>query len=162
MRQAIFVALLWIGAARAQDVDPLLAAGSADPVVLGRVLDRIGDDAVLARLAGEATPSHVRLAAIHAAPAMRGPERALEALAVIAIGRDPDLAPAAARSLLAIAIALDPRALDAREVMPSELTPARARIDRLAADASARPDIRRAAAIAAEILGHLGVPPAEG
>lgn len=154
--------------ATAQDVDPLVAIGSSDPVALARIVERLGDDAVLARLAAEdaedadGVSADARLAAIRASVALRAPERALDPLAAIAAGRDPDLAPAAAYSILVIARALDPRDLDAREVMRAELAPALAAIARLAADETARPDLRRAAAIAAELLGHLGIaPPAE-
>ena len=151
--------------ATAQAVDPLVAIGSSDPVALARIVERLGDDAVLARLAaddGADVSADARLAAVRASVALRAPERALEPLAAIALGRDPDLAPAAARSILVIARALDPRDLDAREVMRAELAPALAAIAQLAADETARPDLRRAAAIAAELLGHLGIaPPAE-
>ncbi|WP_236604131.1 hypothetical protein [Sandaracinus amylolyticus] len=156
----------WIGigivviaaSASAQDTDPLLAARSSDPLELGRVVDRVGDDAVVARIASEELGADVRLAAVRAAPAMHAPERALEALAAVAAGRDPDLAPAAAHAMLDIARALDPQALDAREVMREELAPARAAIAAILDDESARGDIRRAAGISVEILTSLGVP----
>lgn len=125
---------------------------------LGLVVDRIGDDAVLASLGGEEIALDARLAAVRAAPRMQAPERALEGLARIASGRDPDLAPAAALSMLEIARALDPRDLDAREVMREELAPARAAAARLAEDESARGDLRRAAGIVVELLGALGAP----
>lgn len=143
---------------RAQDGtrDPLVAAGG-DPSELARAVERAGDEAVIERLS-DGTPTSTRLAAIHAAPRMQGPERALERLAQIAAGRDPDLAPAAARALLEIATALDPRDLDAREVMRDELAPARSAVRASAEDESARGDVRRAAAIADAALAELGVP----
>lgn len=172
VRAPILAVLLIATVARdatAQAADPLVAIGSSDPVALARVVERLGDDAVLARLAAEVAEDEAtdvsadaRLAAVRASVALRAPERALEPLAAIAAGRDPDLAPAAAHSLLVIARALDPRDLDAREVMRAELAPALTAIAQLAADETARPDLRRAAAIAAELLGHLGItPPAE-
>jgi hypothetical protein len=148
--------------ASAQDgVDPLLATGSSDPLELARVVDRIGDAALLERLGGEGTPTDVRLAAIRASVALRAPERALEPLATIARSRDPDLAPAAAMAFLAIARDLDPRALDAREVLRGELVPARTALEALADDESARADLRRAALLALDALTALGVPSAQ-
>lgn len=144
--------------ARTQETeDPFLAATTSDPLELARVVDRAGDDAVLARLV-TGTPAAAQLAAVRAAPGMRGPERALEALATIARGRDPDLAPAAARAMLEIARALDPQALDAREVMREELSPARAAIAELALDETARADLRRVAEIVLAVLDAAGVP----
>lgn len=146
---------------RAQEPDPLVALGSSDPIALARAVDRIGDEGVIARLTEE-TAADVRLAAIRACPGLREPERALEPLAAIAIGRDPDLAPAAARAILEVARELDPQELDAREVMREELVPAREAIQRIVDDETARADLRRAAGIAIEQLAHLGIgaPPA--
>jgi hypothetical protein len=141
----------------AQERDPLLAAPGGDPLELARVVDRIGDRAVLDRLAAD-RPADVRLAALRAAPAMRAPESALGALAEIAGGRDPDLAPAAMLSVLTIARALDPLELDAREVLRADLAPARRAIGAIAADATARADLRRGAELAVDALAALGVP----
>ncbi|MDQ3034673.1 MAG: hypothetical protein M3Y87_19845, partial [Myxococcota bacterium] len=91
-------------------------------------------------------------------PQLHAPERALEALAAIARGRDPDLAPAAALSMLEIARTLDPQALDAREVMREELSPAHAAIAQLAGDDTARADLRRVAYIVLAALDAAGVP----
>lgn len=114
---------------------------------LARAVDRIGDDALLSRLAST-SPRPVRLAALHAAPFLREPELALVPLAELAGGRDPYLAPAAAASLLAIARALDPDALQRREADFSVLASARARLAALRADSTARPDLRAAAELA--------------
>lgn len=159
----VTTAIVAIGAlpgAHGQDGDPFAAAGS-DPMELARVVDRIGDDRVIALL-GDETPAAVQLGAVRAATQLRAPERALEALARIAAGRDPDLAPAAAMSILEIARALDPQALDARETMRDELTPARAALAPLAADQTARADLRRIAGMAEDALAALGVPAPEG
>jgi hypothetical protein len=141
----------------AQNVDVFLANPTSDPLELARLVFRIGDDAVIESLS-EGTRADARLLAVRAAPQLEGPERAIEALAAIAGGRDPDLAPAAAQSLLVIAHALDPQALDAREVMREELTPARVALSHVEADETARADIRRAAAIAIAALDAVGVP----
>jgi hypothetical protein len=141
-----------------EPVDPLLAAATSDPLELARVVDRLGDPAILARITAPDVRADVRLAAIRAAPALCEPERVLEHLAALAAGRDPDLAPAAGLALLQIARRIDPRALDAREVMRSELSPARAALARLAGDPSARADLRRAAALADDALAAAGVP----
>lgn len=156
--------ILWLGLfasvngdLSAQGVEPFLANPTSDPLELARLVSRMGDESVLPRLSDE-SPVDVKLIAIRAAPHLEGPERALEALASIAQGRDPDLAPAAAHSLLVIIHALDPQALDAREVMRDELTPAWAALSHLEADETARGDIRRVASIAMAALDAVGVP----
>jgi hypothetical protein len=88
---------------------------------------------------------------------MREPELALPALAELAAGRDPYLAPAAAAALVAIARALDLDSLGDREVDPASLAPVRARLVALGEDASARADIRAAARLAASCLEALDV-----
>jgi hypothetical protein len=141
----------------AQPADPFVAVRDADPMELARVVDRLGDDAVLTRLAGD-SPRPVRLAAAHAAPFLREPELALAPLAELAAGRDPRLAPASAASLLTVARALDPDALARREVDVATLAPVRARLAALRDDASARRDLRVAAESADASLEALGVP----
>lgn len=165
MRNNVVLAFaLWIalfadvkGQLSAQSVDPFLVHPTSDPLELARLVDRIGDAAVIARLSDE-TPTDIKLLAVRAAPQLDGPERALEGLAAIAQGRDPDLAPAAAHSLLVIAHALDPQALDAREVLREELAPARVALSTLQADETARGDLRRAAGIVIAALDSVGVP----
>jgi hypothetical protein len=137
--------------------DPFLAVVDLDPMELARVVDRLGDDAVLARLADE-RPRALRSAACHAAPFMQQPELALLPLAELAAGRDPRLAPDAAAALRAVATALTPGGLARREVDPSSLAPARARLATLRADESARRDLRVVAEIADASLDALGVP----
>jgi hypothetical protein len=142
--------------AQAQD-DPLLAVTDADPLELARAAARLGDAAVLARLA-DARPRELRLAAIRATPFLHAPERALAPLAAIAGGRDSVLAPAAALAGLRIARTLDGLALDRRECAPTELHDARTAWDHVARDETARADIRRAAESAVAALSALGVP----
>ncbi len=137
--------------------DPLLRVSSTDPLELALVVDRLGDTAVVERLT-DGTPLAVRAIAVLAAPEMRAPEDALTALAEIARGRDPDLAPRAALSALTIARALDPRTLDARECDRAGLGAARAALEAIVQDESARADVRRAAQLAAAALAELGVP----
>lgn len=144
----------------APPLDPFLATHDTDPLELARVDDRIGDAAVLARLAPE-TPIAVRALAVVATPGMHAPEDALALLAEIAGGRDPDLAPRAAQAMLTIARGLDERSLDARERDRAELAPARTALARIAADETARPDIRRAAQLADAALADLAIPVSE-
>jgi hypothetical protein len=141
-------------------LDPLLAAHDTDPLELARVVDRMGDAAVLARLNPE-TPIAVRALAVVAAPRLHAPEDALAPLAELALGRDPDLAPRAALSLLEITRALDERGLDARERDRAELAAGRIAIARVAADETARADVRRAAQLADAALAELAIPAAE-
>lgn len=143
-----------VAPARAQAPDPFVAVADADPMELARVVDRLGDGAVLARLAAERAPA-VRLAATRAAPFLDAPEHALEPLSRLAAGRDPRLAPAAARAALTIARALDLDALSLREFDPAALAPARERFAALAADASARADLRAVAGLIVARLSAL-------
>ncbi len=149
---------VWGQAPRAEtEPDPLLAASGADPLALARVVDELGDDVVLLRLSPKQSVE-VRLASLRAAPWMREPELALETLADILRTRDSVLAPAAARAVFRIAARLDARALAVREVMPAELTTARAALTRAAGDDSLRADIRLYAGQAADALAACGVP----
>jgi hypothetical protein len=161
VRSALVVVIILgvsgLALAQTAAVDPLLAAHDTDPLELARVVDRVGDAAVLARLSPE-TPIAVRALAVVAAARMHAPEDALVPLAEIAAGRDPDLAPRASQSLLAIARALDERSLDARERDRADFTPARVALASLAADETARPDIRRAASLADAALADVQIP----
>jgi hypothetical protein len=135
----------------------LLAVADADPLELGRVVERFGDARVRALLSKPADVAPC-LAAVRAAPMLRRPELALEPLLRLSEGRDSLLAPAAARAALAIAAGLDADALAAREVAVSELAPTRAALLALAARATVGADIRLAAATAAEALAAAGIP----
>ncbi|MFO0686879.1 MAG: hypothetical protein U0234_32750 [Sandaracinus sp.] len=144
-------------AAQTARVDPLLAVHETDPLELAHAVDRLGDAAIVERL-GEGTPIAVRALAVAATPRLHQPEQALAPLAAIAQGRDPDLAPRAAQAALTIATSLDERTLDAHEVDRAELTPARTALAAIAADATARADLRRAAGRADAALADLGIP----
>lgn len=143
--------------ASAQPSDPLLAAHDTDPLELALVVERLGDDAVLSRLSAE-TPVAVRAVAVVAATELHAPEDALVPLVELARGRDPDLAPRALWAALDIARRLDARTLGAREADVAALAPARAGLEALAADESARADLRSGAQLAAVALTDLGVP----
>jgi hypothetical protein len=141
----------------AQEPDPFAAVPDADPMELARLVDRRGDDAVLARLGGDAAFA-ARLGAVRAAPFMTGPELALDELAALAAGRHPHLAPAAARSAALIARRLDAAQLARREQLPASLADAAEGFDALADDDAARPDLRVVASTVAAQLRAAGVP----
>jgi hypothetical protein len=132
----------------------LRRAVDADDLELAALSARLGDDAVLAALApGSDVP--LQLAAVRAAPFMRDKPLALEPLALIAQTRDPDLAPAAARRVLAIAQALELEDIASRELSPAAFEAAELRLDQLASSRIARVDIRLYAAEAAHLLRRL-------
>ncbi len=133
----------------------LLEVRDADPLQLARVAQRFGDAALLALLGDE--PVAVRLVALYAAPWLREPERALPAIAPLIASRDSELAPVAARAALDIAAALSADALAAREVTPGELTAVRAELQRAAALAWLRADLRSLAGAADAQLAAAGV-----
>lgn len=154
MRAALAVLLLLTPvAAHAQD-DAFAAVEDADPVELARLVDRLGDEAVLERLADDEASFVVKLAAVRAARYLVGPEHALAPLAELLAGRDPRLAPAAGMTLLAIGDRLSMPGLDRREVLPERLAPALERLDAVAADETARADLR---AVAAHVAAQLRV-----
>lgn len=155
MTRLALLLLLSFSAPAAAQVDPLLAVHDADPLALAQAVDRLGDDAVMARL-GPEHPMALRRVAVSGCRFLHAPERALPTLAELAVGRDPELAPAAMRTVLAIARALTRADLDAREHDGDELVRARATLTSLAADATARPDLRRAAETALAQLAPLG------
>jgi hypothetical protein len=136
----------------------LLAIVDADPLEIDRVVQRFGDGAVL-KLLAPATPLVTRLAAVRATPWLRAPERALGALSELAAGRDPELAPAAARAALEIARQLDAAALARRECSPVELLDVLARLQAIGARDAVAPHIRAYAWAAAEQLIAAGVSP---
>ena len=143
--------------------DPLAQVVSSDPLELARVVDRLGDEAVLARLGAMGLDTAtldpaVVIAALRASPWLHAPEDALPRLAEIAAGHDPDLAPAAALAIVRIAERLTRADLDAREGSDD---PIRAVLPALAAigeDTTARPDLRRALLRARELLRVLVEP----
>jgi hypothetical protein len=134
----------------------LSRALDADELTLAATLARLGDDAVLAGLAQD-KDSVLRLVAARATPYLRNGELALEPLTALAEGRDPELAPVAARRLLAIAQALALEDSSARELSPREFQPLEERLMQLSAAATARRDIRLCAGAAAQLLRSLRV-----
>jgi hypothetical protein len=99
-----------------------------------------------------------RLRAIRSIPGLEVAPLALPALAPIAAGDDPILAPAAASAAWRIARALDLDALMADELDLAPLREARAAYLALANDESARPDLRQLAAFVADALAQLDAP----
>lgn len=147
--------------AQSRSSDPLALVVSSDPLDLARAVDRLGDDAVRARLGtaddADLDPAIV-LAAIRAAPWLHAPEEALPRLVELASGHDPDLAPAAMLAVVRIAERLVPADLDAREADRGPVSASLAPLLTLADDATARADLRRAAARARELLRALVEP----
>ncbi len=147
--------------ARSMTLDhPLLAVPAGDPLELARAVDRYGDGPVLVALGGEAAVA-VRLQAIRAAPFLAEPERALLTLIDIVGGRDPDLAPAAGRAVLAICRAMAEartRPVDGhRPELERQLGGLRVLQDR----EHLRRDLRATAGAAAAMLEPLAPPPPE-
>jgi hypothetical protein len=131
--------------------DAFAVITDANPMKLARVVDRLGDNAVLARL-GKDNPVEIRLAAVRASRWMRAPERALATLARLVSSRDSELAPAAARAAWYIASELNDDVLAEREVVPGVLSAVRNAFDRAADNAVLRADIKLLAAQTAEAL----------
>lgn len=162
IRAAAAGAVLLAGAVLARAAPPLgpdalRAAADADELQLSRIAARVGDDAVIATISDSRDPL-AQLAAIRAAPFLTDKDQTLMPLATLAASRDPELAPLAAWKALRVAQALVREGLALREVVPRELAPARAALSALAADETARSDIRLAAGQAVSLLGSLGVP----
>lgn len=143
--------------AQARPTDPLALVVSSDPLDLARVVDRLGDDAVRARLGavGVATSTldpAIVIAALRAAPWLHAPEEALPRLVEIAAGHDPDLAPAAMLAISRIAERLTRADLDAREADDATLRAVLAPLASMGEAATVRPDLRAAALRAREAL----------
>lgn len=158
LRAPSVLILIAASAALAQDapaaVDALVAVADADPLDLGRVARRLGDDAVLARLE-EDRPPLTRVAAARACLFLRAPEAALPRLAELVASRDADVSVEAVWATLRIATALSADDLTSREHDPASLEPVRARLETLAGDEHLRPDLRRQLTVAADALSHL-------
>lgn len=136
------------------------AVDDADLLDLARLADRRGDGAVLATIADETATVRARLRAIRAASFLDAPELALEPLARVAHGRDPQLAPAAAVVVYRIADRLSAPAVEANETVAS-LESAAETLALVRDDESARPDLRRLAAFAVASIEALSRPPGE-
>jgi hypothetical protein len=145
--------LLAISSATAQTPDPFLVP-SQDPLELARVVDRLGDRAVIDRLA-EDTPPSVQVSAIRAARFMHAPERALDRLAEIGKGRDPVLAPAAMLAVWRIARSLRADDVLAHESDPAIVDRAIEHLEALARDELARRDLVRLASLSIDALRAL-------
>jgi hypothetical protein len=153
---AVFVLVQDVPAFAAQAPESSAAAAlnralDADELELAALVARLGDDAVLDALAQE-KDSALRLAALRATPYLHSPELALSPLASLAASRDPDLAPAAARRVRAIAQALALEDGATRELSPPAFRVAEQRLAQLATAAEVRPDIRLCAGEAALLL----------
>lgn len=162
--QTLFILLIAIPShARSDDSksearsDSFTAIADADPMRLARIVDRLGDKAVMARL-GKNNPIELRLAAVRASRWMQAPERALAILARLVGSRDSELAPAAARAAWHIASELNADVLAEREVEPEILSPVLDLFDRAADNAFLRKDIRLLAAQTADALKAANVP----
>ncbi|MFW5924905.1 MAG: hypothetical protein ACOC9O_04355 [Myxococcota bacterium] len=154
---AALCAVLAVQARAAEEerpIDPIVAVSNGDPLELGRFVERHGDRYVVARL-GDGHPVDTRLAAVRATPWLDAPERVLDPLSGMAAGRDPHLAPAAAWAAYRITSDLDGIAASQREVMWPALASALRNLRRLADDGTARRDLRRVAAFAADALAQL-------
>jgi len=131
----------------------LRAAADADDLALAALVAQLGDDAVLSALTQHEDVS-LRLAAVRGAAYLRTSALALPALIEIASGRDPDLAPLAARRVRAVsqAIALEGQRRVEGEVL--SLDEPRKALNALAEAEGTRADIRIAAGEAAALLAR--------
>jgi hypothetical protein len=154
---SVCLAAALVAAQAAPAADPWRGWADVEPLELASVVDRIGDDAVLAQLQAGAS-LHAQIAAVRASAFLRSPELALPALARIASSRDPELAPLAARRCLTIAQRLVTEGLAPRELLAGELAPVRAALAAAARAPRLRADLRLALEQAAQLLASLGVP----
>ena len=138
----------------AEAATQLRAAVNADELDVAALAARLGDDPVLTSLTEGDTA--LRLAALRTTPYLVNKELALLPLVSLARGRDPDLAPAAARRVLAIAQALALEETSVRELPRADLENLRRDLSSLA-NSSARRDVRVCAGSAAQLLSTLPV-----
>ncbi len=143
--------------AHAADVDTWPVWADAEPLQLAAAVDRVGDDAVLSRLAAAGSVA-TRLAAVRGSEFLQSPELALPLLAELAGSRDSELAEPAARRAFLIAQRLQREGLSRREILRGDLQPARAALLRVAAQSRPRADIRLWLEQAAQLLAASGVP----
>lgn len=146
-----------LGAARGSADEPtpadrLLAVTSADAMDYAAAARRVGDGALAAALADEASSTELRLAVVRAAPFARAPEQLLASIVELAHGTDPALAPAALTSTFLIAQGLEFAQLEQREADPELLNAPVERLRELGEDDEARADLRRLALHAAARL----------
>lgn len=136
--------------------DPLTAL--LDPLDRARAAAQLGDAQVLARLTvargehGAVTNVERVLAAVQSAQWLDDASRALPALLELMPGRDPDLAPAAARAVVAIARGLVQGKRVPESVDAEQLKAWTAQLAVIEQNARVRSDIRLAATAAIALL----------
>lgn len=91
-----------------------------DPLAHARIAEEAGDTMLRAQL-GAADDRELTLIAVRASAYAAAPERLIPALAALACGRDPTLAPEAALTLRLIGARLRRSELAAREVLSDDL-----------------------------------------
>ncbi len=129
----------------------LIRASDEGDLALMDLIARRGDDLALEALASD-SPIELRLAALRACPALEAPEACLDALTHDLRSRDPDLAPTAALSLLAIRRELTADRLARREASTAALRRAAAALDEMLEQDELRPDLARVAGLTAASL----------
>jgi hypothetical protein len=133
--------LLLASVAAAQPAS-LASIETRDPIDLSREATRRGDAAVLDGLASE-DRAEVD-AAVALAVELPEPEIAVPRLCALAVGRDPDLAPAAADAVARVLAGLDPVTLAEREASIAFLDDVVQAAEALAGDDAAHPTHRTA------------------
>lgn len=121
MRSALLLLPLLTLKVAAEDV---AAVDLVSDIGIARVAEELGDSALLARLGGD-QKVHDQLVATRASVHARAPEALIAALAPLACGRHPVLAPEAAFAIFHIAEGMRPSELAARETLKSDLRRAR-------------------------------------
>ncbi len=116
-----------VATAMASDVDFSEFADRIDPIGCARVAVEAGDLALLAQLKAGGQ-REAQLVAVRAAPYAHAPEQLVVSLVDLACGRDPNLAPEAALSLIAIGERLTLRELSEREVLLADVGRAERRV----------------------------------
>ena len=121
MRAAFLLLPLLTVKVAAEDV---VSADVVSEIGVARTAEELGDSALLARLGGDQKVRD-QLIATRASVHARAPEVLIPALAPLACGRHPVLAPEAAFAIFRIAEHLRPSELAARETLKSDLRGAR-------------------------------------
>ena len=121
MRAAFLLVPLLTVSAAAQDLE---SADLVSAIGIARTAEELGDSILLARLGGDQKVRD-QLIATRASVHARAPEVLIPALAPLACGRHPVLAPEAAFAIFQIADRLRPSELAARETLKSDLRRAR-------------------------------------
>lgn len=159
----------WGAAARAEppEVPPAAPASvqasldytglsATDPLDRARAVARLGDGPVLALLSeqgrGTGHEAALRLAAIESAAFLRNPAEALAPLVPLMQGRDPDLAPAAAQAIVAIARRLVEASRAPEGVSAAQLAALAKQLRAIEQDPRVRADLKLAAVQAATLL----------